>query len=142
MDYALRHRGTITNISGRKLSVAIAATADCAGCAVRSVCHPSGKIAGDTVIEARLLAQSATAYSIGDTVEVGITTSGRMRAIMFALALPCMLLIATILLVGSLGMTQIYAALSGIATVLIYYAVLYALRRKVFATPSWVVITS
>ena len=94
MEYSLRHHGIVTGISSRTLSVSIASGADCAGCAVKSVCHPSGKPQDEIIVKAAIPRSERTRnFNIGDKVEISISTSKRMKAIFLALALPCLLLV-------------------------------------------------
>lgn len=140
-DYALRHHGTITRIGNGKLSVTIASSADCSGCAVKSVCHPSGKTDAPVEIEATIpVSMQSHTFREGDKTEVAITTSGRMRAVALALALPCLLLIVAALITLWVGASQIAVAFCGIIAVAVYYIIIYILRRRLFATPRWVVV--
>ncbi|MDE5704803.1 SoxR reducing system RseC family protein [Muribaculum sp.] len=140
MEYSLRHHGIVTGISSRTLSVSIASGADCAGCAVKSVCHPSGKPQDEIIVKAAIPRSERTRnFNIGDKVEISISTSKRMKAIFLALALPCLLLVCGTFTAIWLGTSQTMAATAGIAATAIYYFILYICRDSFFSNPHWVV---
>ena len=140
MEYALRHHGIITHVGHRKLSVRIASDADCAGCAVKSICSPIEKGPGAVVVEAAIPSEEPTRkFNVGDKVTIAISTSGRMRAVGLSLAVPCLLLLLCTLSAINLGISQLTAAASGLTAVAVYYLMLYLLRKHIFANPRWIV---
>lgn len=140
MEYSLRHHGIVTGISSRTLSVSIASGADCSGCAVKSVCHPGGKPQDEIIVKATIPRSERTSnFHIGDNVEISITTSKRMRAILMALVMPCLLLVCGTFTAIWLGTSQTMAATMGIAVTAIYYIILYICRDRLLANPGWIV---
>lgn len=127
---------TGVSADGRSATVVItdSAGADCSGCAVRSLCHPTGKNPEQTEIA---VATDNYTLTPGMTVEIGLPASGRYRAITTALGIPCALLIGVAIGCPALGMGQEISALCAIGVVGVYYGALYMMRSHVRNRYRW-----
>lgn len=123
------HTGRIENINGpsRLLRVRLSDDGhDCGGCPAAKLC---GASSGAQFIDVPV--KSVVGYEIGDKVRLRGTERMHRRAIMLATVFPCIALIAIMVLIYVLTYSQVWAALGGIAAMLIFYLCLYLARNKV-----------
>lgn len=140
MDYEIKHTGKITGITRHTATVRLTDnnTSDCAGCAVRSLCHPGNKTGTEITVSTDGFKQP---LSLGMLVEIGIPASGRYRALITALGLPCLLLVAAATGLPAAGIGQETAAICAIGITAAYYTILYLFRKHVQARYRWRIIS-
>lgn len=140
MEYEIRHTGTITAVDDKNRTATVkitdSAASDCAGCAVRSLCHPAGNSSETTDIT--VSTESSQLHPIaGMRAEIGLPASGRYKAMVTALGIPCLLLAAVALALPATGVGQEISASCALGTVAVYYGVLYLMRSKVRSRFRW-----
>ena len=143
MEYEIRHTGIITESdpAGRTATVALTdkSSSDCAGCAVKSLCHTGDKTDGTTMITVSTNGCSRQPVT-GTPVEIGIPLSGRYRALITALGVPCLLLAAAAIGLSAAGIGEELAALCAIGLTAAYYAVLFLFRKQIRSRYRWQII--
>ena len=69
-------------------------------------------------------------YGVGDEVDVVLKASMGMKAVWLAYFIPLLILLAVILGLIGLGMSEVPAALAGIGAIAVYYFLLWLFRDK------------
>lgn len=105
--------------------VSMEQTASCGGCALERVCHPKGR---EAVVP--VSTRDAASYSPGQKVSVAVSERQHRGAIMLLTVLPCLVLVATMPAVYLLTGSQPLAAISGVALTALFYALLWANRKR------------
>ena len=125
MAHIATHPGTVTAVSQGTVRVQIVSLSACASCQAHSRCGFAEAKEKELDIETR---QWAT-YSPGQQVEVVISESRGLLAVLLAYVLPSLLLIGS--LVGLLSITnEGLAALGSIGVVALWYGLLYLCRHR------------
>lgn len=128
MNDKIKHRGIIVSIQESHAVVKITRTSACATCSVAGHCHSSDS--KEMLVDVSIPSH-AEDYHVGDTVDV--YASGRMgfNAVMFAFGIPFIVMLIAIYLVYNItGGDEMTAVGGGIASLIVYYIVLYFLRDK------------
>ncbi len=123
----INHAGVVEDVQGDCVKVRIVQTAACASCKVAAHCNASE--AKEKIIDVKT--PLARQYAKGDPVMVSTTTGNAHRAVSLAFGVPFVLMVAVIVIVYLLTGDEGIAALSGIASLLPYYAVLYWMRERI-----------
>lgn len=143
VNYEIKHTGKITETDSVRQTATVALTnenvSDCAGCAVRSLCHTESK-SGSTIYITVSTSGFPQQLKAGMLVEIGITAAGRYRALITALGIPCLLLAATAIGLPAAGISQELSAISAIGITATYYTMLYLLRNHIQARYKWQII--
>lgn len=127
MSNKITHTGIVHEVAGRHVTVRITQLSACAACQAARHCRS---------VEARerlvdVVAGQEDHYRVGDRVCVTMTAATGWLALLLAMGVPLLLLGATIVAVHLAGGSDGQAALSGLASLIPYYILLYALRNKV-----------
>ena len=126
MSTKITHSGVIESIEDGCVHVRIVQTSACAACKVAGYCNAAES--KEKVVD--VFDSNSQAYSVGQ--QVTVTTSGSVaaKALLWAFGIPFLLmmtvLVAVLLLTGSEGT----AAVSALASLVPYYAVLWLLRDR------------
>ncbi len=126
MAQMITHRGTVESVNGKHVSVRITQPAACSACSARRLCNSSENK------EKRIDVTCADAASFSKGEEVMLTgnLSLGLQAVLLAYVVPLVLLVAVLFVsIDALG-SEPGAALAAIATLAIYYGVLYFVRDK------------
>ena len=78
-------------------------------------------------------------FHVGDPVRVIIDAKVGYRALALGMAFPLVLLVSVMVLVLMLGGTEGMAALSGLASLIPYYYILFLMRKKIQRSVSFLV---
>ena len=137
MSQQIRHEGKIESIYGEHIVVRITQKSACLSCKLSEKCLTSES----KVKTIDVYSPVAAHYAIGDAVTVEASEKMGMTAVLLAFVVPTAVVVATI--VATLLLTahdgpcpldetnsQIVAALGGLGALAVYYAALYAFRRK------------
>lgn len=120
------HTGKIVKMTPQVTTVAILQHGACAQCHAAGLCG-MGDVAEKAV---EVPTDPYASYKVGDEVEVILKASMGMKAVYLAYLIPLVVLLAVILGLIGLGVGEVPAGLSGMASVGVYYLLLWLFRGK------------
>lgn len=127
MSDIIQHSGTVESIDGNHVRVKIVQTSACATCAAHKFCNSSES--KEKMID--VYTKDATAYGVGQSVQVLGTTSMGMRAVLWAFGVPFVVLVAVLYASFMLtGGNEPLSALWALGALVVYYLILYMCRDK------------
>ena len=127
MSNKIKHSGVIENILGDSVQVRIVQTSACAACKVAGYCNASEskeKLVDVYHADTRHL-------KVGDVVTVTASTQVAAQALLLGFGLPFVVLVAVLVAVLLITGNEGAAALSGLAALVPYYAVLFLFRNRI-----------
>lgn len=124
MKEEVSHKGRVVRTGPGTVVVAIEQQDAC------SQCHAAGLCTLSSAVKKEIEVPTRAVYAEGDTVEVVLSSSMGMKAVFLAYFLPLMVLLAVVLGLLETGVTELPAALSGIAATALYYFVLWLFRKS------------
>ena len=127
MSNKIKHSGVIENIMGDSVQVRIVQTSACAACKVAGYCNASEskeKLVDVYHADTRHL-------KVGDVVTVTASTQVAAQALLLGFGLPFVVLVAVLIAVLLITGNEGAAALSGLAALVPYYAVLFLFRNRI-----------
>lgn len=125
----IRHSGIVEDISAGCIKVRIVQSSSCVGCKISGHCTASEQ--KEKVIDVYTSDREVAPIQVGDEVMVSVSAQSGIEAVILAFGIPFVVLVATIFTVMMLTGNDAMSALSGLAVLIPYYAVLYALRSKI-----------
>ncbi len=126
MSEIITHAGVIESIDGGRVRVRIVQTSACAACKVAGYCNAAE--AKEKLVD--VFAADAARWKVGDAVTVAASQQMATQALLLAFGLPLVILIAVLLVVLNVTGREGLAALSGLAALVPYYAVLWFTRGR------------
>ena len=127
MSDIIQHVGTVESIAGNHVRVRIVQTSACATCAAHKYCNSSES--KEKMID--VYTNDAVRYQVGQAVKVLGTTSMGMRAVLWAFGVPFVVLVAVLYAMWMVtGGDEPLSALAALASLALYYLVLYFCRGK------------
>lgn len=125
----IEHSATVTETFPKRnaIEVRISDADGCGSCPAAALCRVSGEKGSLLEIPTR----SAGSYCPGEKVTVIGTERMHRRAIMLATVIPCIVLVAVMVIVFLLTFDQMLAALCGLGTMTAFFVILYFLRNKI-----------
>lgn len=127
MSNKIKHSGVVENILGDSVQVRIVQTSACAACKVAGYCNASEskeKLVDVYHADTRHL-------KVGDVVTVTASTQVAAQALLLGFGLPFVVLVAVLFAVVLITGNEGAAALSGLAALVPYYAVLFLFRNRI-----------
>lgn len=125
----IEHEGRVVSIGEEFIGVEMENKSACAQCHAKSVCAASEE--SIRVIEVPLTIGTMTRhYEIGEKVLVIMSSSLGAKAVVLAYAVPLVVLLLTMLCADAFGLTELYVGLCGIASLVLYYTVLWFFRSR------------
>jgi sigma-E factor negative regulatory protein RseC len=127
MSNKIKHSGVVENILGDSVQVRIVQTSACAACKVAGYCNASEskeKLVDVYHADTRNL-------RVGDVVTVTASTQVAAQALLLGFGLPFVVLVAVLIAVLLITGNEGAAALSGLAALVPYYAVLFLFRNRI-----------
>jgi sigma-E factor negative regulatory protein RseC len=127
MSNKIKHSGVVENILGDSVQVRIVQTSACAACKVAGYCNASEskeKLVDVYHADTRNL-------KVGDVVTVTASTQVAAQALLLGFGLPFVVLVAVLIAVLLITGNEGAAALSGLAALVPYYAVLFLFRNRI-----------
>lgn len=124
-ENTIGHEGIVTENSGKAVTVSISATSACGGCSAKESCNMLGT-------EIKLIEVKGR-YNLktGDTVKVMMQESMGFAALFFGYILPFFVLLTSLIVTLSEGMSELKAGLISIAFLLLYYSCIYVFRKRI-----------
>ena len=127
MGEIVSHEGIITNIKGDEVEVKILSKSACASCNIKTACNMSE-------MQEKIITINAPKnknLSIGQEVKVSIALGQANRAVIFAYAIPSIILISMIFILNYLKIDEGINALISIGSLVPYYIILYLFKEKI-----------
>ena len=123
----IEHSGVVERVDSGRVFVEITSQSACGGCSARAACGMSE--ATRKVIEVRT--QDAGLYAPGDRVVVAVTRHMGTTAVVLAYVVPFLVLICMVVAALAVGMSEGWAALAGLVSVVLYFGALWLGRRRI-----------
>lgn len=127
MSNVISHTGIIDSIDDGMVRVRIVQHSACSSCKVASYCNSAES--KEKIIDVRCA--NAAMRHIGDNVTVMAAQAVGTKAVIIAFVIPLVLMLTVIAIVMHITGNEPTAALSGMAALVPYYAVLYMLKSKI-----------
>ena len=127
MGEIVSHEGIVTNIKGDDVEVKILSKSACASCNIKTACNMSE-------MQEKIITISAPKdkkLSIGQEVKVCMALRQANRAVIFAYAIPSIILISMIFILNYLKIDEGINALISIGSLVPYYIILYLFKKKI-----------
>ncbi len=122
----IKHKGKIIEITHDKVVVEIAASTACEGCHAKHICGSPN----DNTRTIPVLRRNNGDFKIGDTVEVMMTPSMGLKAVLIAYVIPCAILLILLLTLPIVWNNELACGLIALGSLAVYYTVLSFFRTK------------
>ncbi len=123
----ITHRGKVVGISGDgTVDVEIVSESACGSCHARGLCG----LAESKVKTVTVPGSGWDNLSPGDDVEVVLTATMGYKAVWLAYVVPLAILVAVMACMSLLGAGELCTGLSAIASVAVYYFIIWLMRAK------------
>ena len=123
----ITHKGRIVAIDPDITTIEIIAESACASCHAKGLCG----LGEEKVKQIQVRTSAWTPRQVGDEVEVVLKKSMGYKAVFIAYGLPLVVLFAALMLVGALGVGELWAGLGALGAVAVCYFVLFLFRNKI-----------
>jgi len=127
MAAEIRHQGVVDRIDGQTVKVRITQQSACAGCHARDICRAAES--KEKLVDVNC--PDASALRIGQEVTVCGEAGLGMKAIALAFGLPLLLLVAALVVGIVVSGSEKVGAISALAVLVPYYALLFILRNRI-----------
>lgn len=125
VDEEIRHSGKIVDINPSTIVVEIIAEEACGSCSAASLC-------GMAEVKKKLVEVPASlGYEIGEEVWVLLKSSKGMKAVWLSYVVPLILMMAAILILTGLGVSELICGIGAIGVIALYYLLLFLFRKQV-----------
>lgn len=121
----ISHKGIVTSSGGGVVRVEIVSQSACASCHAAGLCSASEKKKKE--IEVR----SSFPYEVGEEVNVLLSRSMGLRAVLLAYAIPLFVILAVTVGLCYAGVPELTAGLAGLGALALWYCVVYLLRNRI-----------
>lgn len=124
----IEHTGTVLGVDRKNntLTIRITDADECDGCAAAALCADLRSKQDDVTVSVA----DASKYKEGDEVMVRGSERLHRKAMMIATVIPCILLIAVMVIVFVLTGNQLKACISGLASMIFFFWMLWAMRNR------------
>ena len=123
----ITHKGRIVAIDPDITTIEIIAESACASCHAKGLCG----LGEEKVKQIQVRTSAWTPRQVGDEVEVELKKSMGYKAVFIAYGLPLVVLFAALMLLGALGVGELWAGLGALGAVAVCYFVLFLFRNKI-----------
>lgn len=127
MKEEVSHRGRVLSVDAEKIRVEIISSSACTSCHAAGLCSMSEAV--KKIVDVPAFGNSG--YAPGDEVELVLTASMGMKAVLAAYAVPLVILLAICVSMSYAGMHEVYTGLAGLAGVAVWYLALYFMRNRI-----------
>ena len=127
MSNIIKHSGVVENIMGDSVQVRIVQTSACAACKVAGYCNASES--KEKLVD--IYHADTRNLKVGDVVTVTASTQVAAQALLLGFGLPFVVLVAVLIVVLLITGNEGAAAMSGLAALVPYYAVLFLFRNRI-----------
>ena len=126
MSESISHKGVVIKVTPQVTTVSFTQHGACSECHAAGLCG-MGDMAEKAI---EVPTDPYTKRQVGDEVEVLLKASMGFKAVYLAYLIPLLIILAVILGLLSLGVSEVISALSGLGAVAAYYLVLWLCREK------------
>jgi sigma-E factor negative regulatory protein RseC len=121
----IEHAGIVQKSDNISVTVIISSESACSGCHAEGFCSLSGK--EDKIIDI------PGRYNVepGQTVTVLMKKSMGYSAVMLGYVVPLILVIALVIILGSMSLPELITGLGSIAVLVPYYLILWLFRKRI-----------
>ena len=121
----INHEGIVKNRNENAVLISISSESACAGCHAEGVCSLS--VSEEKMIEVR------GNYDVkpGDKVTILMKQSMGYKALLLGYILPLFSVIAVLIILISVKITELTAGLFSVAVLIPYYSILFLLRKRI-----------
>ena len=123
----ITHKGRIVAIDPDITTMEIIAESACSSCHAKGLCG----LGEEKVKQIQVRTSAWTPRQVGDEVEVVLKKSMGYKAVFIAYGLPLVVLFAALMLLGALGVGELWAGLGALGAVAVCYFVLFLFRNKI-----------
>ena len=123
----ITHKGRIVAIDPDITTIEIIAESACASCHAKGLCS----LGEEKVKQIQVRTSAWTPRQVGDEVEVVLKKSMGYKAVFIAYGLPLVVLFVALMLLGALGVGELWAGLGALGAVAVCYFVLFLFRNKI-----------
>ncbi|MBO6169363.1 MAG: SoxR reducing system RseC family protein [Bacteroidales bacterium] len=123
----ITHKGRIVAIDPEITTIEIIAESACASCHAKGLCG----LGEEKVKQVQVRTSPWTQRAVGDEVEVVLKKAMGYKAVFIAYGLPLVVLFVTLMLLGALGVGELYAGIGALGAVALCYLVLFLFRNKI-----------
>ncbi|MCL2097447.1 MAG: SoxR reducing system RseC family protein [Bacteroidales bacterium] len=124
-EQLVEHKGIVTTVEAKKVTVSIVAASACASCQGKSFCSMSDK--KDKKFVTDVVNQE---FTVGDEVLLTMRLTQGLRAVVWAYIFPLCLLMIILLTLLSCKFSEAGSALAALTAVTAYYFILYRMRNR------------
>ena len=126
MSESISHKGVVIKVTPQVTTVSFTQHGACSECHAAGLCG-LGDMAEKAV---EVPTDPYTKRQVGDEVEVLLKASMGFKAVYLAYLIPLLIILAVILGLLALGVSEVISALAGLGAVAVYYLVLWLCRGK------------
>lgn len=123
----ITHKGRIVAIDPDITTIEIIAESACASCHAKGLCG----LGEEKVKQVQVRTSAWNPHNVGDEVEVVLKKSMGYKAVFIAYGLPLVVLFVALMLLGALGVGELWAGLGALGAVAVCYFVLFLFRNKI-----------
>ena len=124
----VEHKGIITKITPKTISVEITVQSACAHCEAKNSCQAFDS--QNKTIELVPTTDQINSLKINDSVTVAMTRNQGFIAVFFSFILPLILLLVVLIIANILFKNDGISALAALLSLVPYYFVIYLVRNK------------
>ncbi|MCX6301301.1 MAG: SoxR reducing system RseC family protein [Bacteroidia bacterium] len=121
----IEHDGIVKSSDKKSVTVTISASSACAACHAEGMCSLSGR--KEKIVEIRGM------YNVlpGDNVTILMKQSTGYSAVFLGYVLPLILVVALLIILASLSVSELTAGIGALAILIPYYFTLYIFRNRI-----------
>ncbi|MBP5382724.1 MAG: SoxR reducing system RseC family protein [Bacteroidales bacterium] len=123
----ITHKGRIVAIDPGITTIEIIAESACVSCHAKGLCG----LGEEKVKQVQVRTSAWHPRQVGDEVEVVLKKSMGYKAVFIAYGLPLVVLFVALMLLGALGVGELWAGLGALGAVAVCYFVLFLFRNKI-----------
>ena len=120
------HEGVVKQVAAQTIEVVINNHSACSGCHAKGACGMS-----DVKQKVIMAARPSFDVAAGDKVMVYAAMGNAVYSVFLAYIIPSVVIVAGLFLLLSAGLSEITAAISSLALIIIYFFILYLCRNRV-----------
>ncbi|MDD4637720.1 MAG: SoxR reducing system RseC family protein [Bacteroidales bacterium] len=125
MNESIVHEGVIDSVSEKAVKVKILQVSACSGCHAKGVCTSVDQ--KERIIEVQ---PDGNSYKLGEKVSLYGKRSWGLKAVFWAFFLPFVLIIASLILLSLLQLSELISGLFSLAVLIPYYIVLSLFKNQ------------
>ena len=129
MSESISHKGVVIKVTPQVTTVSFTQHGACSECHAAGLCG-MGDMADMAEKAVEVPTDPYTKRQVGDEVEVLLKASMGFKAVYLAYLIPLLIILAVILGLLALGVSEVISALAGLGAVAAYYLVLWLCRGK------------